>query len=428
MIQSRKTWLPAGLALLLIPAALFLADTRAQEYVVQTAEDDEGRVRVYVPAGDAPDVVYVGEGEHFAYLGVQLEEETDYAEGGARVTEVVDDSPAERAGIKAGDIIVGFDGKTIRGPVGLTKQIHATEPGSDVSVTVVRDGREQRLNVELADRADVLKSWSISVAPLEGLGMVAPDIDYEHLEDLERSLEDLRVPRVYGLGSCDEDEDCGFFGGLLGRTPKLGVQLAETTPELKEHLGSPDGTGVLVSKVLRGLPAEHAGVQVGDLIVRVAGEPIEDVSDLRRQLRDRTGQEFTIEVIREKRAVSLDVSLPEVEEDEVSGPRAFYRRVPPAPDAPAVPRAAPAPRAPRPPHRLRDAQREELREVRRAERVAVAERLEAVRRVQEAGRLVRREALNAEREALRRAVEEQRRRERELRERIRVRNRSITVL
>ena len=84
MTQSRKTWLPAGLALLLIPAALFLAATRAQEYVVETPEDDEGRVRVYVPKGDAPNVVYVGgEPEHVAYLGVQLEEETDHAEGGA---------------------------------------------------------------------------------------------------------------------------------------------------------------------------------------------------------------------------------------------------------------------------------------------------------------------------------------------------------
>ncbi|NIS30982.1 MAG: PDZ domain-containing protein, partial [Actinobacteria bacterium] len=51
------------------------------------------------------------------------EEETDLDEGGARVTHVMDDSPADRAGLRRGDVIIGFNGKTIRGPAGLTKQI-----------------------------------------------------------------------------------------------------------------------------------------------------------------------------------------------------------------------------------------------------------------------------------------------------------------
>ena len=50
---------------------------------------------------------------------------------------------------------------------------------------------------------------------------------------------------------------------------------------------------------MRGLPAEHAGVQVGDLIVRVAGDPIKDVSDLRRALSDRAGETFAVEVVRD---------------------------------------------------------------------------------------------------------------------------------
>ena len=61
--------------------------------------------------------------------------------------------------------------------------------------------------------------------------------------------------------------------------------------------------------------AEEAGVEVGDLIVAVESESIEDVGDLRRALRERDGQTFGLEVIRDGRPLSLTVTLPEREDD-----------------------------------------------------------------------------------------------------------------
>jgi S1-C subfamily serine protease len=108
--------------------------------------------------------------------------------------------------------------------------------------------------------------------------------------------------------------------GTWGK-PLLGVELVETTPELRRHLGGDDDAGVLVGKVLSGTAAEQAGLRVGDLIVSVDGEPIEDAGDLRRALRERRGEIFDVEVIRDGSPMSLTVEIPEAEERDDEDPR-----------------------------------------------------------------------------------------------------------
>jgi hypothetical protein len=285
-----------------------------------------------------------------------MEEETEHEEGGARINSVVEGSPADEAGLQEGDIVVGFGKDTIRGPVGLTKKIRELEPGDEIEITVLRDGRKRSFDVELGERSSYSTQWS-SVAPLV-LGQLQnlqiPDIEFDmgELEDQLAQLGDLRELRkfnnysVFGEGTgynfqC-EDGDCDY-GDLFfspGRA-RLGVQLTETTPELREHLGGSADAGVLVSKVVKNSAAEDAGVAVGDLIVDVDGDEIADTNDLRRALAEREGDVFDIEVIRDGRSISLSVTLEAEEEDRPTGPRA-YRRVPYL-TAPAIvaPRIAP---------------------------------------------------------------------------------------
>ena len=301
-----------------------------------------GQARAQVGiAGDSEglNIFYVGNDEA-AYLGVQLEEETDYEEGGARITQVVKDSPAETAGLEDGDIIVSFDGSTIRGPVGLTKRIHEHEPGDTVSIAVVRDGKRMKLEIELGDRASL---WQ----PLAYGQYVMPEFNQQLSEQLKKSAELLQGQtlnlegRLRLLGECEEgDCDFRYLGGWFGK-PKLGVQLVEATPELRRHLGGSDDAGVLVSKVLAGTPAEAAGLSVGDLIVSVGGEEIASTGDLRGALADKTGESFEVEVIRDGRAVRLEVNIPDPSDDAPTGPRAQLRR--PLPVLPLAPLPAPAP-------------------------------------------------------------------------------------
>jgi membrane-associated protease RseP (regulator of RpoE activity) len=93
-----------------------------------------------------------------SYLGARVEELSpdlaDYfdvePEGGVLVLEVVEDSPAASAGLRAGDVIVEFDGEPVRAPKELVRMVRAQDPGSTVTLTMVRRGRERTIEATLA--------------------------------------------------------------------------------------------------------------------------------------------------------------------------------------------------------------------------------------------------------------------------------------
>jgi membrane-associated protease RseP (regulator of RpoE activity) len=302
-------------------------------------------------------------GAGVAYLGVRLEEEVDLPEGGARVTEVVDESPAASAGLQEGDVIVEFEGEAVRGPAALTQRIRGREPGDHVTIGLKRDGRRETLEVELGRRSGLL-------VPLRGFGegkswIVDPEaIEHwkEHAEEWQEHAEHLREQ----LGDPERwRQPLLRWRGAWGK-PKLGVQLVETTEELRRHLGGRDDAGVLVSRVLAGTPAERAGIRVGDLILEVDGESVETAGDIVEALEDRDGTTFPIRLVRDRRELTVDVAIPEIDDEEPSGPRAAAHApprwalpgiapLPPPPPPPALPAppppaaAPPAPFAPCPP-------------------------------------------------------------------------------
>ena len=256
------------------PALAVLLDMLA------VADDDKHTARIVI-AGDDDDR---------PWLGVFLAEETDDPEGGARIVGVAEDSPAEQAGLEQGDVIVGLDGNVIRGPMALTKRIREHDPGDEITLEVNRDGDRRTVQVELGEHSGVLAfSWGGGEPRI----LTAPKIDLPSLKRLEVA------PHVR-LRSFS----------VFGQRPKLGVQLVQATPELREHLGGEDDTGVLVGKVLKGMPAEHAGIQVGDLITAVDGEPVSSAGEIIEALRDKSGETVVIDLIRDGRPMSFDVELP----------------------------------------------------------------------------------------------------------------------
>ena len=141
---------------------------------------------------------------------------------GALVNEVEEDSPAERAGISRGDVIVEFNGKRIKDMDELPQLVGATPPGQRSKVTFVRNGKRMS--------ADIV----VSALALE--------------EDAE-----------LGPGG-DEAEPSGEYG--------LSVQ--SLTPQLAQELGFEAGTkGVVVTRVREGSPAERATLRPRDLILEV---------------------------------------------------------------------------------------------------------------------------------------------------------------
>lgn len=336
-MQKRIGWTALMLTLALaIGLTLTPALAEKSNFFVVNGDDEEGGNYEVV----APSIFYFDDDS--AYLGVQIEEDVDHEEGGAVITQIVDGSPAEAAGLEVGDVVIRIDRDTIRGPASLTKKIREREPGESVRITVRRNGRQRDFDVELAERSFSRGfNFSFDADSLEGLAelkdLEIPHIDMEELRNslanvntdfnfnFEGLSETLAETRTLFEDCEEEDGECNFsygyrfaFGG-----PTLGVHLTEVTPELREHLGARDTVGVLVNKIVEDSAAEDAGVRVGDLIVDVDGDEISSTNDLRHALSERAGETFSIEVVRDGRPMTLSVTLEEEERGERRfGPRA----------------------------------------------------------------------------------------------------------
>ena len=180
------------------------------------------------------------------WLGVQIQAITDeIAESlgldsnkGALVAAVEPGSPADRGGIRAGDVILGMNGKMLDDFKDLPKLVASTETGSESIVEVLRQGKTQQLEVEI--------------------GTMPGD-------DVKVALAD------------DEKSD---------DTPKLGVYLAELTPEARQRFRiDKDSKGVLVAGVQPGSPAAKAGIEAGSLISMVGQETVNTPDDIITRVR-----------------------------------------------------------------------------------------------------------------------------------------------
>lgn len=303
---------------------------------VLVSGDDEG---VWVASGDEGpfEVVTFGEdGSGGAYLGVSTREETKLSEGGARITRIFPDTPAQKAGLEEGDVIVAANGKPVRGPAMLTETIHAAKPGDRIAFEVVRDGDRKTVTAELAERKGMRivmprfgsKGWE-ELSPEERARMEEEIARAK--DEARKAIENLRIeiPRFEGDARALRLEALALAAGR----PKLGVELVDTTPELREHLGGKPDAGVLVGKVLEGSAAEKGGVKVGDLLISIGGESVETPGEVIRAVGRNAGKTVEIEVVRDGRAQTLSVALPEEEEGgSLARPRARVV-VPAAPPA-----------------------------------------------------------------------------------------------
>ena len=117
------------------------------------------------------------------WLGVAIEQLTpDKARGlklegtrGVLVAEVTKGGPAERAGIKKGDVITAFDGKSVTDPVSLQNAVSMTAIGSQVKVTILRDGKRQDVTVKIGDIKDQEKG--LAAAASQRLGAEFRDLN-----------------------------------------------------------------------------------------------------------------------------------------------------------------------------------------------------------------------------------------------------------
>jgi serine protease Do len=247
---------------------------------------------------------------------------TPGAAGGIRIDRVDEDSPAAKAGIREGDIVVEYDGERVRSSRQFSRLVQETAEGRSVKLSVLRGGSRQTMDVTPEARAF---GWGIdgdrigrdvarSLRDLEPrLRMFEPQLrEIEpRLRELEPRLKELEPrlrelePRFREFKFDAPGFDFNFdFPGMLTPRSRLGVQVDDLSPQLAEYFGVKDG-GVLVSSVTAGSTAEKAGVKAGDVITSINGDRVRNYNDLREGLRDAPSGDITIGVTRDKKDTTL---------------------------------------------------------------------------------------------------------------------------
>lgn len=233
----------------------------------------------------------------------ELRDGLNYQGKGVIVNRVVSNSPAERAGIRKGDVIATFGSRTIDSPSDLVDLVRDARVGESVSLGIVRNGTRRTLSARLAEWPDNLEDDSEMEFPDPPVAPRAPRAP--------RSPRTPSAPRVFEY---DGDEWNGWNGDdfkgltMFGNRARLGVQVQDLNPSLGDALGVPDGKGVLVTDVIDDTPAQRAGIRGGDVIVRVGNDAVEETGDIRKALQGEEGN-VSVTLVRKgaRRTVQADI-------------------------------------------------------------------------------------------------------------------------
>jgi serine protease Do len=152
-------------------------------------------------------------------------------EKGALVADATKDGPADKGGIKRGDVIVGFDGKEVKESKDLPFLVASTRVGKSAAVEVIRKGQRKSLEVRIGELKEEKEPQAVS---------------------------EMR--------------------------PHLGMTVEELTPELANKLDLSETSGVVVAQVDDNTPAAEAGVRPGDIILEVDQAPVKNLDQFNRKI------------------------------------------------------------------------------------------------------------------------------------------------
>jgi len=233
--------------------------------------------------------------ERRAFLGIFMSEITDEIredkgydmEAGVLVTGIIDDSPADEAGLEEEDIIISIDGVEITGPEHLADAVSERKPGDRVKIELFREGERQRITVELGEREE-----DVWIMDWDG-------------DDLNKYY--LKMSRMgKHLGRSIGDMFHRYRWKLSG------LEVVDINGDMAEYFDVGEGDGVLVTEVHEESLAEEIGMKSGDIIIELDGEDVESVDDFNEALEE-SGDEFLVAVIRKGDRKEFEINLDDYE-------------------------------------------------------------------------------------------------------------------
>jgi len=197
---------------------------------------------------------------------------------GVLVEAVAAGRPAEKAGIKTGDVIVEFDGERVRSVRGFTRLVSETPPRRTVKIVIVRDG--SRRTFDVTPESDRFPDNAYRLDP--GLPLL-------------RRRGDAPLPQVPR--------------GTLRYRGFIGVTLEPIEGQMADYFGV--SAGALVAAVDLGSSAARAGLKAGDVITAAAGQAVKRPADVSAAVRNaRPGSALELKVVRDRKEVTITIDVP----------------------------------------------------------------------------------------------------------------------
>jgi serine protease Do len=211
------------------------------------------------------------EDANHAMLGVTTEKE----EQGVEIQDITKESAAQKAGLKEGDVITKIDDKKIEDPDDLSKVIREHKPGDKVSVTYLRDKKEQKVTVELTK----WKGFGV-------MSMASPEF--------KMNMDNLRtLPRIRTMP--------GQSWSWSSGSPKLGLSVQDTD----------DGKGVKVIDVDEESNSAKAGVKEDDIITEVDGKAVNSTDEISKIIKESKEKvTVTLKIQRSGKTQNIEVKIP----------------------------------------------------------------------------------------------------------------------
>jgi serine protease Do len=303
--MSRKQLLIAACVTL----SLFCVPALAQSGAAQReAEENAARAMTIVVGGN--------------FLGVRTESVTRETLGrynlsgeprGVGVVSVVAGSPAAKAGLQAGDVILRFDGEAVNSPQKLQRLISESAPNHTARLTVSRKGSEHELSATLAKREGGT-SFGLLRTP-DGQEFRWNDEQWKkqaeewqrYGREWEQRGEEWRK-RNEELRKQLEAMPRGNFAFALSAGRRIGVSTTALTEQLGDYFGVSERKGLLVTSVSENSPAAKAGIKAGDVITEVDGERVSAAGELSRAINRKETGEVTLTIVRERNRRSVRVT------------------------------------------------------------------------------------------------------------------------
>ena len=253
------------------------------------------------------------------YLGVDIRDVTDDQIAplklkdihGAEIVSIDHDGPACKAGLHLHDVILQMNGTIIEGEEQLRRMLRETPAGRLVTFIISRDGQQQTISTQLANREEV--------------GRQAWEQRYIVPEPPDSSSSSAYIHSGNGFFKSSPSAATGALKGthnLIGTTlivssSYTGAKLEVMGPQLAEFFGAQGSAGLLVRSVDPNSPAAAAGLKAGDVVVKVNSVPVASAADWSKTVHENRGRPVNVLVIRDKKELTLTLTPDEKKRSSV---------------------------------------------------------------------------------------------------------------